>query len=134
MSDSENIQIVQQIYAALKEGDFETIQSKMADDIDFLYPGPANIPYAGRRKGLDQIIEFFNILGDSVELLQFEVREFIAQGDKVVALGYEKVRGQATNRTFENNWAMVWTIRDGRAVDVDQYHDTAAVLGVFDTD
>jgi len=36
------------------------------------------------------VVEFFKSLGESLEPQQFELYEFIAQGNKVVVLGYQK--------------------------------------------
>ena len=39
-----------------------------------------------------------------------EAREYIAQGERVVALGHERQRIKATGRVAEVDWAMVFTV------------------------
>ena len=53
--------------------------------------------------------------------------DYIAQGDKVVVLGHERQRVKATGLTVENDFAMVFTIRDGKIARFRNYEDTAAV-------
>jgi hypothetical protein len=40
--------------------------------------------------GRGRIADFFKALGESLETHQFELRDFIAQGNKVVVIGYQR--------------------------------------------
>jgi hypothetical protein len=40
--------------------------------------------------GRGRIADFFKALGESLETHQFELRDFIAQGNKVVVVGYQR--------------------------------------------
>jgi uncharacterized protein len=57
----------------------------------------------------------------------FELEEYIAQGDKVVVLGRFLMRLKATGREFGSDWAHVWTVKGGKIVCFSEYVDTAAV-------
>lgn len=54
---------------------------------------------------------------------QFEHRDFVVRGDKVVVFGYERALAKPTNRTFETDWVMVLTMRAGHVVRFRAYHD-----------
>lgn len=56
-----------------------------------------------------------------------EPREFVAQGDRVLVLGFARGRIKATNRTFEDDWIFAITIRDGRLTNIREYIDTQAL-------
>jgi uncharacterized protein len=78
-------------------------------------PGrPEVVPYAGERRGREGATELFRLLGAAVEMEAFEPSEFVAEGDKVVVLGSERGRVRATGKTFDNPWALVFTLRGGR--------------------
>jgi ketosteroid isomerase-like protein len=62
-----------------------------------------------------------------VETSGMEVREFIAQGDKVVVLGQHTGRVRATGRSYDLNWAQVYTVREGKVAALHSYHDTYLV-------
>jgi hypothetical protein len=50
-------------------------------------PGPKEIiPFVGQRQGREQVAQFFATLAEMQDAEQFELRELIAQGNKVVAL------------------------------------------------
>ena len=132
MAEQENLQIVQEAYAAMGRGDMQALLNAMSDDMDWQIFGPEDIiPVAGRRHGREQVAQLFSSIGDVVEIQEFEPREFIAQGDNVVALGYERTKVKSTGRVFENNWSHVWTVRGSKVVRFREYWDTAAGAAAF---
>jgi hypothetical protein len=48
-----------------------------------------------------------------------------------VVFGYERALTKPTNRTFEGEWVMVFTLRVGQVVRVRADHDTAAMVIPF---
>src|SRR5215208_6972795 len=44
----------------------------------------------GTRHGHEGVAEYFSLLDENLELEQFEPREFVAQGDTVVVVGFER--------------------------------------------
>jgi ketosteroid isomerase-like protein len=130
-SDTVNLAVVQKLYEAFGRGDLPTILSHLAEDVTWKYLGPAEIPFGGTRHGRDQVAQFFAAIAGSLEVQDFEVDRFIAQGDMVVALGHERMRVRATGRTYETQWAHVFTVRQGKVVEFCEYADTAAVADAF---
>lgn len=131
MSEQSNVEVVQGVFAAFGRADIPAVLSLLAEDVVWTFPGPAAIPFAGERHGHAGATEFFMTLGGAVEFDQFEVRELVAQGDKVVALGFERGRVRASGRSFDNHWALVFTVRDGLVTNFRSYEDTAALVEVF---
>jgi uncharacterized protein len=127
MSEQENTKLVQQAYENFKSGDIQSVLDLLADDIEWELPNIENVPFSGKRRGREQAGEFFRSLADSQEAQHFEPKEFIAQGDNVVALGHYGWRVHSTTREFEADWAHVFTIRGGQIVKFHEYTDTAAV-------
>ena len=131
MSDQTNVEAVQQGYAAFGRGDIPALLSLMTDDVEWSLQGPSVIPWAGPRRGREGVSEFFSLLGQLLEFEQFEPREFVAQGDTVVVLGYERSLVKPTGRTFEQEWAHVYTLRDGKIAKGRFIEDTAAQVVAF---
>ena len=132
MSDQANVGVVQQGYEALGRGDIPALLDLMADDVEWTLQGPPVIPWAGTRRGREGVAEFFSLLGETLEFEQFEPREFVAQGDTVVVLGYERSLVKPTGRTFGQEWAHVYTLRDGKIAKGRFIEDTAAQVVAFD--
>jgi ketosteroid isomerase-like protein len=131
MSEQENAKVVEQVYGHFKSGDIQSLLNLMSDDVEWELPNIENVPFAGKRHGREQVGEFFKSLADTEEALHFEPEEFIAQGDKVVALGHYRWRVKSTGREFEADWAHVFTIRNDKVSKMHEYIDTAAVASAF---
>ena len=128
MQEQENTKIAQQAYENFKSGDIQALLSLLSDDVEWQLPNMDNVPFSGTRRGREQVSEFFASLDRTQEALEFEPKEFIAQGDTVVALGRYRWRVKPTGREFEGDWAHVFTLRDGRIVRFREYTDTAAAI------
>ena len=133
MSDQDNARVVQGLIAAFKKGDIQTVLNGLADDVVWEVPGPPAIPFAGRRFGRGQVAGFFGVLNDTAELPVFEPRDYIAQGDKVVALGTYAGRAKTTGREFGSEFAILFTLRGGKVAEFYEYMDNANLAAAFDT-
>ena len=131
MSEQPNSSIVQQAYDNFKSGDIQSLVSLMADNVEWQLPDVANIPFAGKRNGRESITQFFASVADNQEALQFEPREFIEQGDKVVALGHYKWRILSTGREYASDFVHIFTVRGGQIVGFREHFDTALAQAAY---
>lgn len=130
-AQQENIEIVHQVYAAFARQDIPALLTVLSDDIDWLFFGPAEIPFAGHYHGHQQVAQFFAKALATSEFLVFEPREFLAGASSVLVQGYEQVRAKSTGQVWETEWAHVFTVRDGQIVKMREYYDTAVVAAAF---
>jgi uncharacterized protein len=134
MTTQESLAVVKGVYEAFNRGDIRAMVEMMTEDVDWTFPGiRVPSPYAGQFKGRVAVGKFFESLAANEDLQAFEVREFIAEGDSVVALGYYRSRIKATGRTLEGEWAQVFRMRNGKVVSSRYYVDTAAVEAAYRT-
>ena len=128
----ENVKIVQQMYLSFGQGDIPAVLNGLADDIDWCQLGPEGIfPFAGPRRGKNEMMSYFQALGQALNIQVFEPREFIPHDDKVIVLGHEKGEAKPTGRKYEFDWIHVFTLRDGKIVQYRDYYDTAALVEAF---
>jgi uncharacterized protein len=128
MSEQTNVAVVQQAYEAFGRGDIPGVLELLTDDVEWTMQGPSVIPFAGTFRGREGIAEFFTLLDETLEFEQFEPRKFVGQGDTVVVVGYERGLVKPTGRTFEHEWAHVYTLRDGKIATGLFLEDTAALV------
>jgi hypothetical protein len=126
MKEQENISLAKQCYDDFLKGDIQHLLSLFTDDIEWELPTLENVPFSGKRHGRDQVAEFFQMVNDMQSVQQFEPREFIAQGDNVVALGHYAWTVKSTGAHFESDWSHVFTIRDGKVARLREFLDTHA--------
>jgi uncharacterized protein len=53
--------------------------------------------------------------------------EFVAQGDRVLVVGFAKGKIKATTKTFEDHFVFAVTVRDGKLTNIREYIDTQAL-------
>ena len=131
MSELENISVARQGYENFKTGSISSLLDQMADDVVWQLPDIEGVPLAGSRSGRTGVAEFFSTLARDQEAIEFDPREFIAQGDKVISLGHYKWRVKETGREFESDFVHIFTIRDGKIVGFREHFDTAAAAAAY---
>lgn len=127
----QNTAIAQQAYENFKTGNIQALLDQLSDDVTWQLPEVEGAPLSGKRTGRDGVREFFATVARDQEVIEFEPREFVAQGDKVVSLGHYKWRVKDTGRGFASDFAHVFTIRDGKVTGFREYFDSAAVAAAY---
>jgi ketosteroid isomerase-like protein len=131
MSEQENTTLVQQAYGHFQSGEIPAVLDLLSEDVEWLSPELEGVPLARNWHGREQVGQFFQTLSDTQEARQFEPREFVAQGDKVVALGHYAWHVKSTGREWESDFAHVFTVHDGSVTKFQEYTNTAAYADAF---
>jgi uncharacterized protein len=126
MGTQENVQVVKDGYAAFGRRDIPGLLALLAEDVEWQIPG-TGMPLAGIYRGRDGVASFFQKLANEAEFLEFEPREFVAEGDRVLVVGWERGKMKASNRSFEADWIMAFTVRNGKIATFREYTDTQAL-------
>lgn len=129
------VERIASLYALFGEGRLEETFDLMDPAVVLHEPGdPSVLPWAGRHVGHAGVREFYEGLrsGLSDIAIDPETLELRAIGDgTVLALGTERGVSAATGRSYETRSAWVWTLRNGRIVELRAFHDTAAMCSAF---
>ena len=121
-----NIEIVKNCYAAFGRGDIPTILASLAEDVDWSNPGEG-LPTCGHRRGVAEVTQFFQTVGETWNFTAFEPREYIASNDAVVAIGSYSATAKATGKSVTTDWVMVWKFSGGKIAYFKEYTDTLAL-------
>jgi uncharacterized protein len=132
MAVQDNVQIVKDGYAAYLRGDIQGLLALFAEDIEWINPGDGGYPLAGTYRGLAEVAGFIQKLSEVFEISLFEPREFVAEGDRVLVVGFDRGTVKATNRTVEGHWVMAFTLRNGKLTNAREYLDTLALARGFE--
>jgi len=135
MEEHNNIQLIQEHFAAFGRGDLQSALNMVADTVDWQSPvtrnRPAEITWAAPCHSREEVKQFFQDLSEKVQPEKFEITGFIAQDDKVVVEGHNRGKIKSTGKSYEHDWVMVFTLRDGQIVNHRHYYDTADVTIAF---
>ena len=132
MQEAENTKVVQDAYKAFNRGDVQGILDSLDDSIVWkgVYGAGSHVPTSGERRGKAQVAEFFKQVAQTVKFSRFEPKEFIATGDKVVTLGHYTATTSIGKR-FDSDFAMVFTLRNGKVTEFQEFTDSAAVNAAY---
>jgi ketosteroid isomerase-like protein len=132
MNEQSPLEVVQEAYAAFTKGDLKTLLNLMAEDVKWFLPGPTDIiPFAGLREGRESVGEFFRTLARLQDATVFEPTTFIAQEDKVVAIGHYNWQMKNSDREYASHFAHYFIVRDGKIAEFEEFYDTGAVTRAY---
>ena len=102
MSETRNVSIVKDIYAAFGRGDVPGIVEQLAPDVTWRCHVDPVVPFGGSYDGKANVPKFFAALGSAVETQAFEPQEFVAQGDTVISIGrFAEYMGISRSKAIE---------------------------------
>ncbi len=126
MSIEKNVQTVKDFLAALGRRDKEGLLALADEHIEWIIPGE-NWPLAGTHRGHAGLEELLQKANETMETSFPKPPEFIAQGDRVLVIGFATGKIQATNKKWEDHWIFGITVRNGKLTNVREYVDTQAL-------
>ena len=127
MSEETNVKLIQQAYQNINTGDISSFLNVVAENVLWIVPDMANVPFAGTWQGREQVGHFFRRTAEVQEVVEFEPEEFIAQREKVVVLGHFTMHVKATGKLSRSQWVHVWKVEGDQVSYMREYVDTLAV-------
>ena len=125
---SDLIQKVKDAYAAFGRGDVATILSMLAPDVSWELEAPAEVSFAGIRKGPEGVKGFFQAIANDHADPKLEITEYFSSADGVATFGRYKCTLKKTGKRLDSPVAHLFKFRDGKIVRFVDHTDTAAYL------
>jgi ketosteroid isomerase-like protein len=128
-----NVEILKAAYKRwgdTKGGSVDDWMKICADNIAFGSLAQGAVPsaqYLTAYNSRDSLKSYFEGLARDWEMLSWEVKQFIAQGDRVAVVSHCAWRNRKTGKTVSTPKADVWKMSGGKAVEYFEYFDTAQV-------
>ena len=132
MSEPENLKMIQEGYAAFLRGDVPRVLDDLADDVVWHSPYGAgsHVPASGERHGKAAVADWFKVLAETSTFTTYDVRDYLAGGDKVVALGH--IAFTAMNGAkYDSDFAHIFTIKNGKITRFLDFNDSAQMNAAF---
>jgi uncharacterized protein len=133
MSIRKNVQIVKDFFTAMGGSDRQALLALCAEDIEWIIPGE-DWPLAGTHRGHAGLQDLLQKASEKVETSVMEHREYVAQGDRVLVVGFARGKIKATNKTWEDDWVFAITVRNGKLTNIREYIDTQALVRASEMD
>ena len=133
MSTKENVQIVKDFFAAMGGSDRQALLALSAEDIEWIIPGE-DWPLAGTHRGHAGLTDLLQKASEMMETSFPKPPEYVAQGDRVLVVGFARGKIKATNKTWEDDWVFAITVRNGKLTNIREYIDTQALARASELD
>src|SRR5690349_11237488 len=86
MAAEENVATIERIYAAFGRGDVDTILAAVSDDVDWQTDAASTeAPWWGHRQGKDELIGFFEGIGRTTVVREFDVITIASTDNEVLS-------------------------------------------------
>ena len=125
MNTEQNIQTARDFFAAMGRGDLPALQALSTDDIEWIIPGQG-WAMAGTHRGHAGLAALLQ-KASQLEISSPRPPEYVAQGDRVMVIGFATGKVKATKKSFEDDWVFAITVRDGKVAKIREYVDTQAL-------
>lgn len=123
--------IAKSLYASFRRQDAESVLDLFADDA--ILHGPTTskeiLPWGGTYNGREGVEQFFKLLGEGLDIEQFDIIDFITEREKVVVLGFIRGKARMTLKPFETYFAHIIRIdrNNGKIVEFRVFNDSASL-------
>lgn len=138
METEQTTKILRQWFDSWANDDLKTVIDGLAEDVTFYVPRNEYnqaIPYLGKRIGRQAVTEAFVVRSQTVELINYELREFIVEGNKACILSHTRERCKQTQQIFEVEDAQFIVLNDeGKIALWSFYFDPNSEVAAFKAD
>ena len=123
--------IAKSLYASFRRQDTESVLDLFADDA--ILHGPTSsteiLPWGGTYNGREGAKKFFKLLGEGLDIEQFDIIDFIREREKVVVLGFIRGKAKMTQKPFETYFAHIIRVdgNNGKIVEFRVFNDSASL-------
>ena len=128
-----NVRLLREGYRLWNESKASSVahwMSMIADDVKWssLADGATGLEFSRACGSKKEVARYFEELGREWELLHYTVGEFIAQGDRVVAIGSCAWKNRRTGNVLETPKADIIRMKDSKIVEFFEFFDTAKAM------
>jgi ketosteroid isomerase-like protein len=124
--DHENIKLVKRFYESIDRGDLGPARDLLDRNVEWREPDLPGVWFNGTHYGADAVWrEVIEPTGARFDHFRLRMRRFYAVGDRVVALGCFQGKVRKTGKALEASTAHICTVRHGKIVKFEAFHDEA---------
>lgn len=126
---SENVQKIQELYAAFGRGDINAILENVSDGVTWgTVSGSTNVPWHSMRSGREGVADFFSTIGREIEFTEFTPKVFAGSGEQVFVQIDMSYRLRKNGEAVKTSSVHQFVVNDGRVASFREYEDTDSVV------
>ncbi|MFG2052031.1 ankyrin repeat domain-containing protein [Micromonospora sp. NPDC048935] len=138
MDTTRTREIVRKLFEDVQAGNLQGVLDALSPSIVFELPGNefnTVIPNLRTWRGHDEVVEAFRLRTAFTDILEFEQRELLAEGNRAFVVNYQKLRHRGTGMTVDFEFSMMLTVdEDGRIAHWKAFFDSVPEVELFRSD
>ncbi len=106
-------EIVETFFDGYKKKDISTVKKVMAENVEWHFPG--DHPMAGVKKGIEQVLAFFDLMGSFMKKANPDVEKLIVASNEFYLIECQQIRTHRTDGINIHHYVTVlWTFKDDK--------------------
>lgn len=111
------IEAVQRLYGGYANGDMAAVVAELADDVDWAAEASGTAaPWWGNYRGKHEVPRFFEAIGATVDISEFDLVSFTSSDTDVVSTVHWTFTVRSTGKTASMYMQHWWKFADGKIV------------------
>lgn len=129
MSVEDNVALMRSLYDAYSRRDPGPLFENLGEAVQFSFVAqPDHFTFAGSHAGKEGVQRALELIWREYDWLAYQAQDFIAEGDRVVALTEGVLQHRASGKELPMRMVDIIRIEDGRIVEFTEFFDSAAML------
>ncbi|MBQ0151333.1 MAG: nuclear transport factor 2 family protein [Chryseobacterium sp.] len=118
-------QVVDKMFEVFAQQNIDAIVDSFSDDVVLIHHGTQIMPSA-KFQGKEGARMFFEYNINALEVVYFNVNEYIEADDKVIVLGNEHFISKEDRTEMKNRWVQIYTVTDGLISKMEEFASSAS--------
>lgn len=120
--------IVREVYDAYARRDFETVATRIGDDIDWMIYAPIDIfPFAGARHGRKEVLTALAAIAELYAIDSYRPEIIVVDGDRAAVMSDVSFVQRVSGRTLRFRVANFLRFADGKVVEFREFMNSLDV-------
>lgn len=118
-------QVVDKMFEVFAQQNIDAIVDSFTEDVVLIHHGTQIMPSA-KFKGKDGARMFFEYNINALDVVYFNLNEYIESGDKVIVLGNEHFISKEDRSEMKNTWVQIYTVTNGLISKMEEFATSAS--------
>lgn len=112
LMENQSVTIVNKFFEAYTKRDFEAIKQVLDENSKWIFPGQN--PLSGEKKGIEEIVEFFDKMGAVMNQSNARADVLIMGANEHYMLECQHIWTNREADNLDHHWCVLWNFKDGK--------------------